>query len=165
VRETGEVKGAGAKRGTHGLRKRCPLCKKLRKFREPPGDQSGEDKPRRPKWTKVGGRWVCGFCSKEKVAIDIETAPKGFNPFTNMEPNIFQVDMTQPIPAVAQDFDDEGPLGEPRLVDLRRGYVRGMTPREMLELRMSLLPFAPFDISYRDTARRDPVSNFFGGGR
>ena len=56
------MKGATKKRGTHGLRKRCPRCRKLRKFCEPDGSQGGELKPRRPKWDKIDGRWVCGFC-------------------------------------------------------------------------------------------------------
>jgi hypothetical protein len=56
------VKGATKKRGTHGLRKRCPKCRKLRKFHEPHGNQGGEPKPSRPEWVKIDGRWVCGFC-------------------------------------------------------------------------------------------------------
>ena len=56
------MKGATKKRGTHGLRKRCPECKKLRKFCEPDMSTTGENHPRRPPWGKVEGRWVCGFC-------------------------------------------------------------------------------------------------------
>jgi len=62
------MNGSSAKRGSHGLRRRCPCCKKLRKFREPPGDQGGEDHPRRPAWHKdIDGQWVCGWCWREKM--------------------------------------------------------------------------------------------------
>lgn len=56
-------------RGTHGLRKRCPRCKKLRRFYEPPRDQGGE-RPSRAGWEKVGGRWTCRFCMEaERQAL------------------------------------------------------------------------------------------------
>jgi hypothetical protein len=49
--------------GSRTLRKRCPICKRVRKFAEPPGDQGGEPHPRRPNWWKVpGGYLVCGWC-------------------------------------------------------------------------------------------------------
>lgn len=45
------------------LRKRCPVCKKLRGFSEPPGDQGGEDHPSRKPWQKINNVWVCGWCA------------------------------------------------------------------------------------------------------
>ena len=49
--------------GSNTLRKRCPICKRVRKFREPPGDQGGEYHLRRPDWWKIpGGYLVCGWC-------------------------------------------------------------------------------------------------------
>jgi hypothetical protein len=52
------MRGSQAKRGTKGLRKRCPWCKKLRRFHYKTGDvaelKSG--------WEKRGGCWVCPFC-------------------------------------------------------------------------------------------------------
>lgn len=57
------MKGATrSRRGNSALRKRCPRCKILRKFCEPPGDQGGEDHPRRPKWQWLPEGWVCGWC-------------------------------------------------------------------------------------------------------
>jgi len=47
---------------THALRKRCPCCKKERKFREPDGNHGGEYHQRRPEWDKRNGKWVCGWC-------------------------------------------------------------------------------------------------------
>lgn len=46
-----------------GLKKRCPCCKKLRGFREPPGDQGGE-RHRRPLWVKTPFGWACGYCAQ-----------------------------------------------------------------------------------------------------
>lgn len=46
-----------------GLRRRCPICRKLRGFREPDGSQGGTDHPRRKPWAKVNGVWVCGWCA------------------------------------------------------------------------------------------------------
>lgn len=54
------MRGATAKRGTHGLRKRCPVCKKLRKFRMSAEGYAAHTIGR---WTKRGGRWVCPRCS------------------------------------------------------------------------------------------------------
>jgi hypothetical protein len=56
--------GPGKYRGTHALRKRCPACKKLRRFFEPPGDvYQGGSRPSRKGWTKLAdGRWICRFC-------------------------------------------------------------------------------------------------------
>lgn len=60
------MRGAHAKRGTKGLRKRCPICRKLRKFYEPMdgAHQDRSSKPRRKPWVKdtVRNRWVCGWC-------------------------------------------------------------------------------------------------------
>lgn len=53
------MRGAKAKRGTHGLRKRCPCCKKLRKFAHPPAHDRVEG------WTKVGDQWICRLCSEK----------------------------------------------------------------------------------------------------
>jgi hypothetical protein len=39
--------------GTHDLRKRCPCCKKVRKFYEPPGDQGGKRVARRSRWEPI----------------------------------------------------------------------------------------------------------------
>lgn len=50
------MRGSAAKRGTHGLRKRCPKCKKLRKFCVPPDHV-------RLGWTKFFGRWICASCT------------------------------------------------------------------------------------------------------
>lgn len=56
-------------RGTHGLRRRCPRCKHLRRFYEPPGDQ-GDHRPARAKWVKVGNFWVCRPCvDKERQSL------------------------------------------------------------------------------------------------
>lgn len=56
-------------KGTHALRKRCPQCKKLRRFYEPPMDQGGE-RLSRAKWAKVNNRWICIYCiEKPKVEI------------------------------------------------------------------------------------------------
>lgn len=52
------------KRGTHGLRKRCPLCKHLRRFYEPPRNHGGQ-REARAGWVKVGSRWVCS-CVKAR---------------------------------------------------------------------------------------------------
>lgn len=51
------MRGATAKRGTHGLRKRCPVCKKLRRFSAP------ELRAGCLGWTKERGRWLCPRCS------------------------------------------------------------------------------------------------------
>jgi len=57
------MRGSSAKRGTHGLRKRCPCCKKVRKFyRWDDGFTAFAPKYRRENWQKVDGRWVCKFC-------------------------------------------------------------------------------------------------------
>ena len=52
------MKGSAAPRGTHGLRKRCPICRKLRKFCVP-----NALRPQWRGWTKERGRWVCPLCS------------------------------------------------------------------------------------------------------
>jgi hypothetical protein len=64
-------------RGTHALRRRCPVCKKLRRFYEPPGGVraatrgmskdglhmiGAKQRACRKGWKKVGGRWVCARC-------------------------------------------------------------------------------------------------------
>lgn len=41
------------KGGTHALRKRCPVCRKVRKFFEPPGDVGGNRHDRFLKWRGV----------------------------------------------------------------------------------------------------------------
>jgi len=56
------MRGAGRARGTHGLRKRCPVCRKLRKFARIEGRDS--------RWRKVGGRWTCSFCLRLKATAD-----------------------------------------------------------------------------------------------
>lgn len=48
-------------KGTHALRKRCPVCRKVRRFYEPPGDQGG-DRPSRAGWRVIDGRWTCKTC-------------------------------------------------------------------------------------------------------
>lgn len=58
------MSGRTKSRGTHGLRKRCPLCKHLRRFYEPPRNHGGE-REARAGWVKVGNRWVCG-CVKAR---------------------------------------------------------------------------------------------------
>lgn len=62
------MNGAAAKRGTHGLRKRCPVCKHLRKFCAP----GHRIDPR--EWQKVGDRWVCVRCVFAAKPIDPATA-------------------------------------------------------------------------------------------
>jgi len=57
--------GGGRLKGTHALRKRCPLCKKRRRFYEPPGDQGGNNRLPRAGWKKVNGQWICPYCPKE----------------------------------------------------------------------------------------------------
>jgi phage FluMu protein Com len=78
------VKG---RKSTHGLRKRCPQCKKVRRFYEPGEDRSargqqrldrrfaamdrpgfvddhrGDQRKSRAGWQKIDGRWVCGWCN------------------------------------------------------------------------------------------------------
>lgn len=44
------------------LSRRCPCCKKLRKFREPDGNSGGEYHPRRPPWILTPFGFACGFC-------------------------------------------------------------------------------------------------------
>lgn len=107
--------------------------------------------------------------AKRKSPSKKKREPKPvFNPFTNTEPgtpnepNLFQVDMSKPQPAVAQDFDADGPISSPRLVDLRDGYAPPMTEREMKAVRMANLPFLPLERRcFGDFARRDPVASFF----
>lgn len=54
------MKGAAAKRGTHGLRKRCQACRKLRKF---VGNAGGRDALLARGWRKgPDGRWRCPEC-------------------------------------------------------------------------------------------------------
>ena len=67
---TRHMKGSSRKRGTHGLRKRCPQCKILRKFYEPPGDVGGENH-RGPAWVKYPDlrRWVCGYCVTRPIKV------------------------------------------------------------------------------------------------
>lgn len=59
--------GPGKYKGTHALRKRCPACKKLRRFFEPPGDvYQGGSRASRRGWTKSADeRWICPFCSQD----------------------------------------------------------------------------------------------------
>jgi hypothetical protein len=74
--------------GTHGLRKRCPCCGKVRKFFEPPGDQGGDRHGRaekweavikglgyaynyeRPGWVLTPFGWGCGWCAKRGKESD-----------------------------------------------------------------------------------------------
>lgn len=44
------------------LVRRCPCCKKKRKFREPDGNHGGEIHPRRPPWILTPFGLACGFC-------------------------------------------------------------------------------------------------------
>lgn len=64
IRGPDDRHGKSFQHGTHALRKRCPACKKLRRFYEPPGDQGG-DRPGRKRmgWTKQDGLWICARCS------------------------------------------------------------------------------------------------------
>lgn len=53
---------------TRALRKRCPRCKKVRRFCEPPGDRGGE-RPAYLLWVKEEGPgttsvWVCRWCTE-----------------------------------------------------------------------------------------------------
>lgn len=60
------MKGATRSRnGSHALRRRCPVCKHLRKFYEPDGNHGGEcHRDRMPRthgtWMRIDGVWVCG---------------------------------------------------------------------------------------------------------
>ena len=58
-------------RGTHGLRKRCPLCKKLRRFFEPQEGSLVAAKQRQSNyekgWRKREGRWVCFRCTSPLI--------------------------------------------------------------------------------------------------
>lgn len=47
------MKNKSLKGGTHALRKRCPICRKVRKFYEPPGDQGGNRSSRYLKWKPI----------------------------------------------------------------------------------------------------------------
>lgn len=58
-----------SRQGKNALRRRCPRCKKLRKFCEPPGDVGGELHPRRPRWKTVDNVWVCGWCVDRPGAL------------------------------------------------------------------------------------------------
>lgn len=61
------------------LRRRCPVCKKLRGFREPDGSQGGEPHPQRKPWAKVNGVWICGWCAGTPLGADGPgTVPHGF---------------------------------------------------------------------------------------
>lgn len=60
------MKGAKKKRGTHGLRKRCPVCKRLRKFAriETRRLHAAFGRGVQPRhWRKIGDRWVCWICA------------------------------------------------------------------------------------------------------
>lgn len=59
---------------THGLRRRCPLCRKLRKFHEPHGNQGGESHERRMPWVRTPFGWACGFCVTARTGIQV---PRG----------------------------------------------------------------------------------------
>ena len=56
------MNGSQAQRGSHGLRRRCRGCKKLRKYHEADGNHGGENHPRRPSWGILNGIQVCGWC-------------------------------------------------------------------------------------------------------
>ena len=80
--------------GTHGLRKRCPCCRKIRKFYEPPGDQGGQRVPRmlkwkpvwerlgfqydqrRPLWTLTPFGWGCVWCAMKYVPARQDSNPR-----------------------------------------------------------------------------------------
>lgn len=57
-----------------GLRKRCPCCGKVRKRREPPGDQGGERHPRRPPWILTPFGLGCGWCFIKYAGISPKPA-------------------------------------------------------------------------------------------
>lgn len=57
------MNGANKPRRGHALRRRCPLCKILRKFCEPDGNHGGERHPRRPPWILSPFGWCCGWCT------------------------------------------------------------------------------------------------------
>lgn len=61
----------------HALRKRCPRCKKVRKFREPDGNHGGEFHPHRRPWVKADGVWICGWCAGTPIgAPGVGTVPR-----------------------------------------------------------------------------------------
>lgn len=60
-----------SRKGTHCLRKRCPVCRKLRKFREPDSSTIGEDHPRRIPWVLTPFGWCCSLCVIREAGIDI----------------------------------------------------------------------------------------------
>lgn len=59
--------------------KRCPRCKKLRRFVE--GGDVYERRERSQRWTKVNGRWVCFMCEPVEPA----RVPEGGNSTVGME--------------------------------------------------------------------------------
>lgn len=61
--------------------KRCPRCKKLRRFVE--GGEDYERRQRSQRWSKVNGRWVCFVCipvipvrQNDDAACEITPAPQ-----------------------------------------------------------------------------------------
>jgi hypothetical protein len=66
------MKGAcRSRKGTHALRRRCPVCRKLRKFREGDSSQSGEGHPRRMPWVITPFGWCCGWCVERRTGLTI----------------------------------------------------------------------------------------------
>ena len=62
------MKGAGRARGTHSLRKRCPVCRKLRKF---PGNEQARARRVKMGWGKVDGLWTCPFCLRRDPLLKV----------------------------------------------------------------------------------------------
>lgn len=60
-------------RGTHALRKRCPLCKKLRRFCDTPSDLGGT-RDNRKGWHKIENRWCCPFCTSNLCTSNLNNS-------------------------------------------------------------------------------------------
>jgi phage FluMu protein Com len=58
------MRGSQAKRGTKGLRKRCPRCKKLRRFYYK--NDGNTEATMKPGLAKRDGRWTCPLCIKKE---------------------------------------------------------------------------------------------------
>lgn len=64
--------------GSRAINKRCPVCKKLRKFCPPGSD------PLRRGWTRERGRWLCPRCSQSLAAQRDALFPSAARRFTEL---------------------------------------------------------------------------------
>lgn len=65
--------------GSHALRRRCPKCKKLRRFYEPPTDVGGKfgRAGTHRGWAKVVGQWICVSCARDDVRDRLGSCVRG----------------------------------------------------------------------------------------